>query len=231
MVGIYIYIDGVSRRIELFQDENITMVSSIQNLNDIGKTYTDYTQSFTIPASAVNNSIFSHWYENALDDGFDHRIKYYGYIEIDSIPFRDGKFQMEKANVKNGNVESYSITFIGNLVQLKDRFKEDKLNTLSYLDGSGIRVSYYDALNHSYTFSEVQDRIENAGYDVAYPLLGSSRRFLYGLGASAQDITQTAGAVKYNELFPAIPVSKILEYIQDCYGITFESVFLSTLVQ
>jgi len=30
-------------------------------------------------------------------------------------------------------------------------------------------------------------------------------------------------------LFPAIPVSKILEYIQDCYGITFESVFLSSL--
>ena len=131
-VQIYIYVDGVINRIELFKDEKISVTSSIQNFSDLGKLFTDYSQSFTIPASKHNNAIFKHWYESAVgetdldapqnvDGAFDHRIKYYGYIEIDTIPFRDGKFTMEKANKKNGFIESYSINFVGNLVQLKDK--------------------------------------------------------------------------------------------------------------
>lgn len=113
MVALYIYdFDGQAvNRIELFNDEKISVTSSIQNFNDIGKLFTDYSQTFTVPASKHNNEIFKHWYESAVgttdltqdipldvDFAFDHRIKYYGYIEIDSIPFRDGKFVMQKAN-------------------------------------------------------------------------------------------------------------------------------------
>jgi hypothetical protein len=143
MVGIFIYVDGEPYGIELFKDETITVNSSVQNFNEIGKLFTDYSQSFTIPASATNNKIFSYWYENALDNGYDHRIKYYGYIEIDRLEFRYGKFQLEKANRKDGYIDSYTIGFVGNLTQLKDRFKADKLNSLSYISGSD-RISYYD---------------------------------------------------------------------------------------
>ena len=109
MVAVYIYIDElissvltpVAHRITLFKDEKISITSSVQNFNDIGKLYTDYSQSFTIPSNATNNKVFKYWYENSLDDGFDHRVKYYGYIEIDTIPFRYGKFQLEKANKKD----------------------------------------------------------------------------------------------------------------------------------
>ena len=34
-VAIYIYKDDVRYRLELFQDENISITSSIQNVNDI----------------------------------------------------------------------------------------------------------------------------------------------------------------------------------------------------
>jgi len=53
-VSLFIYIDGVSKRIELFNDEKISVTSSLQNANDLGKIYTDYSQSFTIPASDIN---------------------------------------------------------------------------------------------------------------------------------------------------------------------------------
>lgn len=225
MVGIFVYVDGVVHGIELFKDEAISITSSVQNLNDIGKTYTDYSQSFTIPASAKNNKTFKYWFDNSLDDGFDHRVKYYGYIEIDTILFRIGKFQLVKSNKKNGAIESYTIQFVGNLTQLKDRFKDDKLNSLSYLDGNGTRVSYYDAVNHDWSLADVQNRVTNTAYDIQYPLIGSSRQFVYNSGAAAQDITQNAGAINYDELFPALSVTKILEYIQSCYGITFDSVF------
>ena len=44
-----------THRIELFKDEKISVTSSIQNANDLGKLFTDYSQSFTIPASTINN--------------------------------------------------------------------------------------------------------------------------------------------------------------------------------
>ena len=187
MVAVYIYIDElissvltpVAHRITLFKDETISVTSSVQNINDIGKTYTDYSQSFTIPANAKNNKIFKYWYENALEDGFDHRVKYYGYIEVDGMLFRDGKFQLEKANKKDGTIESYTITFVGNLTQLKDRFKSDKLNALSFVDGDGITVSCYDELNHDWTLTEGQDRVTDTADDMQYPVSGNNRKLYY----------------------------------------------------
>lgn len=236
-VQIYIYVDGVINRIELFKDEKISVTSSIQNFNDLGKLFTDYSQSFTIPASKHNNAIFKHWYESAVGEtdldginlvegtAFDHRIKYYGYIEIDTIPFRDGKFTMQQANKKNGYIESYTINFVGNLVQLKDKFKEDKLNSLANANN----VSYYNSLNFNYTLANVFNRCTSSTTpDVAFPLAGSTRRFEYDTGDTVNDIALLSGGINYQELFPAIRVTKILEYIQLAYGLEFTGEFLNS---
>ena len=53
---VQLYIEG--NRIELFNDEQIQVTSSIQNINDLSKTYTDFSQSFTVPASDTNNAFF-----------------------------------------------------------------------------------------------------------------------------------------------------------------------------
>jgi hypothetical protein len=230
-VEIYIYVDGVANRIELFGDEKISVVSSIQNFSDLGKLFTDYSNSFTIPASKHNNAILRHWYESAVGEtnlenpqdvngAFDHRIKYYGFIEIDTIPFRDGKFTMDKANKKNGFIESYTINFVGNLVQLKDKFKEDKLNSLRDAND----VSYYDELNFEYNQSNV---VTGSYANVKFPLVGSDRRFEFMTG-TAEDITTVPGQIDYRTLFPAIRVSKILQYIQSAYGLIFSGEFLNS---
>lgn len=228
MVGIYIYIDEliddvltpISKRIELFADETITITSSIQNFNDLGKIFTDYSKSFTVPASAVNNKIFSHWYENSVSDGFDQRKKYFGRIEIDDIPFRFGKFQLEKADKKDNMIESYTINFTGNLTQLKDRFKEDKLNSLDYSE-----------LNFDYNLTNINNALTLGSLTpyVAFPLIGSDRRFECGTG-SGSDITTLVGKIDTRTLFPAIPVYKIFEYIQSAYGLTFSGVFLESIL-
>ena len=235
-VEIFIYVDGVGNRIELFNDEKISVTSSMQQFADLGKLFTDYSQSFTIPASKHNNAIFKHWYESAVGESdldspqnvigaFDQRIKYYGFIEINTIPFRDGKFTMEKANKKNGFIESYTINFVGNLAHLKDKFKEDKLNSLADSETS---VSYYDELNFEYTYVEVIGRIYDGGaYDVLFPLIGNNRRYEFNT-ATASDIATDVGAIDYRELFPAIPVTKILEYIQSAYGLEFTGEFLNS---
>ena len=214
---LYIYVDDVAKRVEMFNDEKVSVTSTIQNYSDIGKLFTDYSQSFTIPASPTNNSIFSHWYDNAVDNGYDARIRYNAFIEIETIPFREGNVQLEKANKKNGYVESYTLTFYGNLTQLKDKFGEDKLNSLDF-----------SSLNHPLNSTDVFNRVSTNAYEVCYPLIGNDRRFEY-LTGTPSDITTNTGAIKWDDLFPAVRLTSILDFIETKYDLTFTGNFLNYL--
>jgi len=65
MNKVDIYINGF--RLDLFDDEEITINLSVQNVQDISKVFTDFTQTFTVPASAWNNAIFQHYYRSDID--------------------------------------------------------------------------------------------------------------------------------------------------------------------
>ena len=212
---LYIYVDDVAHRVEMFQDEKVSVTSTIQNYSDIGKLFTDYSQSFTIPASPTNNAIFSHWYDNAVDDGYDARIRYSAFIEIETIPFKEGNVQLEKANKKNGYIESYTLTFYGNLTQLKDKFGEDKLNSLDF-----------SSLNHTYNAASVIGYINTNLGGLTYPLIGNTRKFDYKT-ATIFDVTTNTGAINWDDLFPAVPITSILDFIETKYGITFTGNFLN----
>ena len=204
-------------RIELFEDEKISVTSSIQNVNDISKVFTDYSQSFTIPASDNNNEIFRHWYENSLDNGFDQRVRYSGYIEIDTQTFRSGKWQLESATVKNNRVEDYKLTFYGELKSLSDKFGEAKLKDLDTLNDYTI----------TYTGANVETLVEsNSATDVMFPLISSQRVWQYGDGG-AQDISQNSHHIHYTELFPAVKISRIFDAIETKYDISFNGTFIN----
>ena len=47
-------------RLELFNDEKINVTLSVQNISDISRTFSDFSQSFTVPGSSANNTIFEH---------------------------------------------------------------------------------------------------------------------------------------------------------------------------
>lgn len=215
-VELYIYVDNVARRIELFDDENISVTSSIQNINNISKVFTDYSQQFTVPASTNNNEIFKHWYENSIDNGFDHRIKYRGFIEVENVPFRYGGFALNNVQIKNNRIENYGIVFYGDTKNISDLIKEDKLNSLDF-----------SSLNHSFTATEVRNRINGTTNDnVKYPLLAHDRIYDYN-NASANDVTTNTGSILWRSLFPAISLPFIMQKIQDKYNITFTGAFLN----
>lgn len=225
MRSVQIYIEGERdsndySEVELFDDEKISINLSVQNIQDISKVFTDFSQSFTVPASAVNNSIFKHFYENAIDLDvtlIDQRLRRNAFIEIDRTPFRSGKIQLEKANLKDGQAESYTITFYGDLVTLKDLFSDDKLSDLDYSN-----------VSNPYSYNDVKDRITDGAtdYDVRYPLISSSKLWSYG-DSTSTDISITAGAINYRDLFPAVKVAKIFESIENKYNINFNGIFLS----
>jgi hypothetical protein len=102
------------------------------------------------------------------------------------------------------------------VLALKDKFGEDKLNNLDL-----------SSLEFLFNGTEIYDRITDLAtdYDVRYPLIASTRLWTYYHGA--EDITQNAHAIQYDELFPAIKISKLFEAIENDYGVTFQGTFLS----
>ena len=224
-------------RLELFNDEKITVSSTIQNISDISKIFTDYSQGFTIPCSPTNNAIFQHFYQNDVDATIDYQNRYNAYIEIDTILFRRGKIQLEKTNLKNGHPDSYSVTFYGAGVSLKDFFNEDKLSQLNY-----------STLDHDYTNQEVFDRVtidsSTTDYDVRYPLITSNRVWQFGASfplptanlpnwyeypaSNVNNIGNSAGEIVYTELFPAVRVASIFDLIESKYSIIFNGIFLQS---
>lgn len=216
-VDVYIEVTADNyEKLELFNDEEIQINSSIQNVQDLAKVYTDFTQSFTIPASPHNNRLFEHFYQTDVDAENNPNIRRNAFIEIGTIPFRSGKISIESSNVVKGRVESYSITFYGDLTSLKDKFGDDTLKDLDLRP-----------YGHDYNGTEVSNRVHvNANYDIRYPLISANRIWSYGDGTST-DISTYAGAIVYTELFPALRVKKIIEAIQTKYGVTFNSTFLN----
>ena len=102
-VQIYIepiFESGNFQEIELFNDETIEVTSTIQNIADISKVFTDVSLSFSVPASRNNNAIFQHFYNSEVDSTVDHSIKRNAYIEIDLTLFRTGKISLEKSIAK-----------------------------------------------------------------------------------------------------------------------------------
>ena len=178
MQEIVLYIkdtDGNYQQAELFGDENITVTSKIQDVRDIGAVFTDFSQSFSLPASKTNNKIFKHWYNYNIDDGFDTRIKVDALIEIDHLPFRRGKLALRNVKLKDNQASSYSVVFYGNTVKLKDLMRDDELKDLTYLDN----------YNHSYSASDVYDGLvdglnENSVADsIIYPLITHTKRLYF----------------------------------------------------
>jgi hypothetical protein len=216
MTKLQLFIEGVE--VDLFKDEIVTVNSSVANVQDISKVFSDFSQSFLVPASPRNNAIFQHWYESDVVPTIDQNLRRDAFIEIETMPFRIGKIQLNEAVIKDGQVVSYSLNFFGALTSLKDRFGELQLKDLDYT-----------SVGFTYTGQAVQDRLEDGttSYNVRFPLI-SPKRFWNNVTGDADNIFEILKGIRYDELFPAVRVSKIFDFIETKFGITFNSTFFSS---
>ena len=222
MQTIELYIEG--QRVDMFKDESVSLTQSIQNVKDISKIFTDFSRTFTLPASKTNNKIFKHYYNFSIQNGFDGRTKKDALIELNHLPFRDGKIKLEGVDLKNNVPYTYRITFFGSTVTLKDLLGEDKLSSLDL-----------NAFNKVYSPSEIQASLQAdpASSDVIVPLITHTRRLYYD---SSENITDTGNlyyqnsnhGVLWSDLKYAIRVSKIVEAIESDYSITFSNDFFNS---
>ena len=217
-------------KVDLFKDETVSLTDTIQNVRDIAKIFTTFTKTFTLPASQVNNKLFKHYYNFDILDttltksAFDARIKVAARIELNLVPFKDGKIKLEGVDMKNNQPYAYRVTFFGNTVDLKDIIGEDKLNVLTSLN----------SLNKDFDQANIKTYLETnpASSDIIVPLITHTQRLYYDSGDNDHntgnlDPSSNKHGVRWDNLKYAIRVHNIIEAIQTQYGLTFSSDFFT----
>lgn len=217
MQAIELYIkndSGTYERIEMFQDESVTITQSIKNAKDAGKVFTSFTRQFTIPASKINNKIFQHYYNYDIQNGFDARVRKDARIELNSLPFRNGKLRLDGVDMRDNKPYAYRVTFFGSIVELRDVLGEDKLFSLDALD-----------IDKDYDAASVRSALTgNPDTDgCLVPLITHSQRLYYdSLNPSEQSgnlfYDGSSQGVKFLQLKYAVKLSKIIEAIEDKYS-------------
>ena len=198
-----------SERLDMFKDEAIEVNSSVATINDITKNTTDYSKSFTVPATNTNNRIFKHYYDADIDNPFDARVKVAGRIELDGLPFKYGKWRLEKVNIKQNKPYTYGITFFGNLVSLNLLFANDELTDLDFTD-----------LNFAYNSDNVISKL-NSNDDLAYSLFANLQLY-YNLSVGGVGNVATTG-VNWKALTPSLRLANIITAIETKYGLNFSN--------
>jgi hypothetical protein len=215
-------------RTDLFNDETISITQVIQDVQDIGLIFTNFTKTFTLPASDENNRLFKHYYNYDIDGGFDARIKINAYIEIDANRFNSGKVKLEGVEMKNNQPYAYKITYYGDTVNLKDVIGEDKLNALP--------LSQYN-LPYNNTTVKSKFQANPTTTDVIAPFISHTNRFYYdsssGHGEDVHNLYYQSGGghnhgLLWNDLKYAIRLDAIIQAIGVQYGLTFSDDFFNS---
>jgi len=228
VLHIQLYIEG--QEVELYKDESIKLTQSIQNVRDIKKVFTDFTRTFSVPASKNNNKIFKHFY-NYFIDGFDARRKKDAEIHINYKPFKKGRVKLEGTSLINNEAKTYKITFFGSTVTLPDLLGEDRLANLSGL--SAFNFTYNDTniqayLTNGFDNNIGADQIDDA---IIFPLITHTARLIYDSSKNEANNLYTTGSdngVSFNQLKPALRLHAIIKAIEYKYDIEFSTDFFNT---
>jgi len=224
MQKLQLYISNT--RVDLFKDESVSITQTIQNVRDIKKIFTEFTQTFTIPASKTNNKLFKHFYNFDIENTFDARNKVSAKIELNNIPFKKGFVKLEGVQLKKNKPYSYKITFFGETVNLKDLLGDDELSALSSLNSE----------NLTYNATNVKSKLISSIGNIVTPLITHGKQLFYDSNSSSfvdgtGNLFYHTGSnhdhgVLFTDLKFAIRLSLIITAIETKYGITFSTDFL-----
>ena len=220
-----------TERVDLFKDEAVSLTQTIKNVKDLAKVFTEFTQTFSVPTSSVNNKIFQHYYNFDISNGFDARKKADARLELNDLPFKDGKIALQGVELKNNVAHTYKITFFGNTVNLKDILGDAQLSSLSFSD-------YY---NRDYDFATVTSVMEAGVTPFIVPLITHTNRLIYNgvahavfnpedtINNIAAHNADTQNGVEWNQFKYAVRLQTIIDAIETKYNIAFSNDFFNNV--
>ena len=209
-----------NQRVDLFKDESVSLTQTIQNVKDIAKVFTEFTQTFSVPASDVNNKIFKHYYNSNIQGGFDARTKKAAYLELNNTPFKEGKIKLNRVGLKNNVAHTYHITFFGNVVDLKDVLGDDLLSSLATLNEYSQVYDFTNVTNY------IQGYAPNTNDNICVPLITHTDRMIYNGNANAHEYGNVAvhsgtniNGINWNQFKYALRLQAIITAIEEKYTI------------
>ena len=207
--------------LDMFADEGISIKSVVKDMNDPKKLFTDFSRSFTVPASKQNNKIFKHYYNIEIQNSVDSRELIPAKILMNNSTYKTGNIRIEGARIVNGIATQYKVTFIGKLSELSRQIGKDKLSDLdfTYLDDNSF---FYKA--------EMNNTTKR---DLMFPVASRKERYLANSVTSSLGIpnarniaysTATPSAdygIREQDVVGALSVGAILDKIETKYSFNF----------
>ena len=211
-----------TERVDLFKDETVSLTQTIKNVKDISKVFTEFTKTFSVPASSVNNKIFQHYYNFDISNGFDARKKADARLELNDLPFKDGKIALQGVELKNNVAHTYKITFFGSTVSLKDIFADEELSALKFSN----------IFNKDYKYSTVLGDIQATTYaDMCVPLITHTDRMFYDSSGNnhvyGNIYPHQNNGINWNQFKYAVRLQSIIYAIETKYDIEFSDDFFN----
>lgn len=247
---------GDYTRVDLFDFENINYTTRIADIRKIAKVLTDFTHSFTIPASKNNNLLFKHYNKFDILNGFDARYKRDAIIKINGVDFRRGQISLNSTNSQKGSLYSYTLTFYGKVVSLNQLFGQDELESLygvgtclddfnHELDGDYVSKGFGEGYQYDESTGDLDRAFNSTNFDYCFPFISADDYHYYDSndGPSPKEgsnlsrnihpsATYNASTEQYTgvrafALKPAIKVKWIIKAIEQKYGIQFSNDFFN----
>ncbi len=217
--------------LDMFGDEGISIKSVVKDMSDPKKLFTDYSRSFTVPASKKNNRIFKHYYNIDITNGLDSRELIPAKIIMNNTTYKIGNLRVENSRMQNGVATHYKVTFIGKLSELARQMGVDRLNSLDF--------SALD--NTSFVFSdEIANTTKRA---VMFPISSRRDRYVVDTSTASLGIENTTNiayvnatpeddyGIKERDVVGTLSVGTILDAIETKYGFTFTGAFTADYIR
>ena len=236
MNKVDLYVNGF--RLDLFDDEEITINLSVQNVQDISKVFTDFTQGFTVPASPRNNEILQHYYNSNITSS-SITTETGGSPVWNSIgitwntwttAWNAGASSTSVANTFDGRlrqaarIEINSLPFRTGVIEIENvqlKGTEPYAYTLTFFgDVVGLSDLFgedylydidFSAYNHTYDPDTIYSYVSsNAnGTDIIYPLMSPKDNWYYDSGAGPFTGVNLEVAVSKLEYYMLKPALKV----------------------
>ena len=230
-VPIKIVVGDNLELLDMFADEGISIKSVVKDMNDPKKLFTDFSRSFTVPASKQNNRVFKHYYNIEIQNSVDSRELIPAKILMNNSTYKVGNVRIEGARIVNGLAVHYKITFIGKLSELARQIGKDKINELDF---TSLDDDDFDFI------AEVQNTTKR---DLMFPLASRQARFLADSGTrslgieNARNIAYSGATsaldygIREQDLVGALSVGAILDKMESKYSFNFTGVLEADYVR
>lgn len=191
-------------KVDLFEDESVTVTDTIKNVKDINKIFTPFSQQFNLPASNTNNKLFKHYEDSDIQNSFDARFRVDALIKLNGVDYKRGRLQFNSISLKNNRAHSYKVVFFGDTVNLKEYLGKDDMS----------KLIFPTSLEFDYTNANVKAKFI-AQSDICFPLITHTKNMRLTNAGYKDNITNTF--LEYTDLKPAIKVHRVIEAIETTY--------------